>query len=583
MFDGLFQRKTNDLLGRKFHELFVPTLLSSIALYMGNIINGVIVGNLISLEAMTSIYACMPLNQLATAIAMLLSVGSMGMIAYAAGAQEDDKADHIFSTVLTMSFIISALTVIFLLPFTRELAVVLSAAEELRPDVEIYLSIFIVRIALMIVITVSRQLIKTEGLAKIISRSSILQQSANVLLTFIFIDSFQLGIMGAGSALLLSDILGGAYMLINYRSNRDRTRRFINVLSDGLKKFCGQAVEILKAGLPAATLGILVAIKVWAIYQILGTMGGADAMIYYSLCMTCLTIGSMMVGACCEASMPIVGMIYGERDFGSVRRMMIYMQKFAFVLLGAFVLSIWIFPDIILNVYDVPAQLREGAATALRIFSLSMFGTAFVGTMVFYYSTIRQRKIATILSIVDGFAVVIPAALILSMIFGVNGVWFAFITAGLTGSMVVIFYGRSKGNDIYLIERRDPEVIYDASIESSEEGAAQISEEAIGALEAAGISTVEATRVGVAVEEMVVNIATLAVLREANVDVRIKLTADGRIIIVVRDDGMPFNPLLYRTVDDNELLMDEVQVLNALARDVQYNRVLGLNQTVIEI
>ena len=582
MVEGIL-RKTDDLIVRKYRELFVPTLLSLIALYMGNILNGVIVGNLISLKAMTAIYASMPLNQIATAIAMMLSAGSAGMIAIAAGAQENDKADRIFSSVLMMSFITAALTIIFLLPFTRELAAVLSAVEELRDEMSIYLSIFIVRIALMIVITVYRQLIKTEGLAKLVSRSSILQQFANVMLTFLFVGNFQLGIAGAGTALLISDLIGGFYMLINYGSNRDRTRRFINVFGDGLKPLFNQAVEILKTGLPAATLGILVAIKVWAIYRILGTIGGADAMIYYSLCMTCLTIGVVLMTSCGEASMPIVGMIYGEKDFGSVRRMMIYMQKFGFTMLGAFVLSIWIFPDIILNVYAVPDQLRGDASTALRIFSLSLLGTAFVGTMVYYYSMIRQRKIAAILSVVEGFAVVVPAALILSTVFGVNGVWFAFLAAGLTGSAVIFYYGRSKGNDIFLIERRDPEVIYDVSFEVSEEKATQVSSEAIEALEAAGLSTVDATRVGVALEEMTMNIETLSVLRTANVDVRIKLSADGRIIIVVRDDGMPFNPLLYRSLDSEEPLMDEVEALNALARDIKYNRVLGLNQTVIEI
>ena len=126
MVEGIL-RKTDALIARKYRELFVPTLLSLIALYMGNILNGVIVGNLISLKAMTAIYASMPLNQIATAIAMMLSAGSAGMIAIAAGAQENDKADRIFSSVLTMSFITAALTIIFLLPFTRELASVLSA------------------------------------------------------------------------------------------------------------------------------------------------------------------------------------------------------------------------------------------------------------------------------------------------------------------------------------------------------------------------------------------------------------------------------------------------------------------------
>ena len=50
------------------------------------------------------------------------------------------------------------------------------------------------------------------------------------------------------------------------------------------------------------------------------------------------------------------------------------------------------------------------------------------------------------------------------------------------------------------------------------------------------------------------NIATLSIERAANVDVRIKLTSDGRVIIAVRDDGTPFNPLLYRSTNGDFFL-----------------------------
>ena len=203
--------------------------------------------------------------------------------------------------------------------------------------------------------------------------------------------------------------------------------------------------------------------------------------------------------------------------------------------------------------------------------------------MVYYYMTLQRRRIALVLSVVEGFLVVVPAAFVLSTMFGVDGVWYSFLLAAPFDAIIILIYSRSFGTDIFLLERSDPEVLYDVSLVASEESASKVSSEAIKVLKCAGLSTVEATRVGVALEEMTMNVATLAVVRAANVDVRIKLSAAGRVIIVVRDDGLPFNPLLYRSTDARGLLMDEAEVLNALARDVKYNRVLGLNQTVIEI
>ena len=124
---------------------------------------------------------------------------------------------------------------------------------------------------------------------------------------------------GASGALVSGDVLGVVYLLINYRSSRDRGRKFINVFADGLKKFLTQSLEVMKSGASAALLSTLVAVKVWLIYQILGRLGGSEAMSCYALCMTLWSIGSMLSSACVDSAMPIVSTLYSEKDFASVR------------------------------------------------------------------------------------------------------------------------------------------------------------------------------------------------------------------------------------------------------------------------
>lgn len=96
--------KSGKLVNRKFREFFLPTVLSTIAGQLGVIIDNIIVGNLIDARAMASVGVCMPLNQLVAAIMMLISVGSGGLAAIAAGARQHDEANRIFTAVTVLCF-----------------------------------------------------------------------------------------------------------------------------------------------------------------------------------------------------------------------------------------------------------------------------------------------------------------------------------------------------------------------------------------------------------------------------------------------------------------------------------------------
>jgi len=97
----LTYKKSGKLVSQKFREFFYPTVLASMAAQLGTIINGIIVGNLISPHAMAAISACMPLSQITYALAVLISIGASGLIAIAAGKRDNEEANFIFGTVAT--------------------------------------------------------------------------------------------------------------------------------------------------------------------------------------------------------------------------------------------------------------------------------------------------------------------------------------------------------------------------------------------------------------------------------------------------------------------------------------------------
>ena len=579
--------KSGTLINKKFREFFLPTILASMAAQMGTIVNGIIIGNFISPSAMAAISACLPLNQITYALAVLISIGSAALIAIASGARDKFKADYIFTTVVTVSGLFAVILLSVFVPNAYEISKFLSSVEELRILMYEYLLFLVWRSPLFLISFTWQTLLRTDGFAKIVSRGVLIGQLANVILSFLLV-SGGFGIKGAGIALISSDIIAISYMLRKYFSSSERTRSLCYVFGD-VGKFIRQVVGLLKSGIPAACSTGLISVKIWAIYQILGETGGSDAMTLYAVCMACLSVISMCIVGCNGAMMPIVGMLYGEKDFAGVRTLVKYVLKFALKLSGTFVAFAMLFPQIILSLYNIPENLFADGAAALRLFSISLLGVTMTFLVMYYYSTIQRRTVANILLVTEGFLVVIPAAWFLSKSFGLNGVWIAFILAELAGFLMVWLYAKhvcknsgGKLNDIFLIEQNDPELLIDGSFQADVDNAAKISHDAKNILEQKNFDNVVALKVGVALEEMTLNINNLNAGKLVDVDVRLKSAGD-KIIIALRDNGKNFNPLEYSVAEEKNLHTDGIMLLKNLASEIKYNRVLSLNQTFIEI
>jgi len=131
-----------------------------------------------------------------------------------------------------------------------------------------------------------------------------------------------------------------------------------------------------------------------------------------------------------------------------------------------------------------------------------------------------------------------------------------------------------------LIEKAEPNLIYDVSTQATSEDATKISAEAIKILKNDNAAKNISNRVGVALEEMIINIEKINSGKKIDVDVRIKSEGE-KIIVAIRDNGKSFNPLEYQPQENYKT--DGITILKSITKNIQYSRTLSLNQTVIEV
>lgn len=182
-------------------------------------------------------------------------------------------------------------------------------------------------------------------------------------------------------------------------------------------------------------------------------------------------------------------------------------------------------------------------------------------------------------------------AFLLSIFWGSIGIWIAFLLTEICTFVLIlvitkVIAKRSDGSleGLFLLTRSAAEeYLLDVTIENEKSEAAGLSEKVIQFCLKHEIEAKTANRVGLAVEEMTVNTIEYGYKKNKKnyIDIIVRIKED-EIIIGLRDMGIPFNPTLYKE-EENMYSCSGILLVKAMARSVNYSRLIGLNSTIIRL
>lgn len=584
--NGSIYSRSGKLLYQKYREFFLPTILASMTSSMAIIMDSIIVGNMLGPKEMASVNLCIPVMQFFFTFAVLIGMGSSTFIASAIGQRNINNASRIFSTSLIVAVILGLFMTAISVPFSESIASILTTDRELLPFVHDYLYVILVGCVFIIIIPIFSYVIRTDGMAKLASIILVVANISNLILDIVFIGPCKMGIAGSALATVCGYVLG-LLVVVGYWRSKRRTLSFNLSLVGGVKKCLNSTLQIIKIGCPGALSSTLIVVKVFCINLLVGSIAGSDGIVVFSVCFSALSFLSMFISGTAGTMMPILGVLFGQKDYQGVRLIFGYTLKFALTLTVMIVIVFELFPAQIFALFGVDSpQLLTIGIPSLRLYAISLIGITITFTMVYYYMTVLRYKVANLLSIVEGVAVVVPIAWLLSQVYGIDGIWFGFIIAEVVSIGFLYLKTRQeirksngKYDDMLLIEHSESGVLYDVSLTGSKEHAARISSDARTVLKKSGFSDDDTLQVGIALEEMVDHAQESN--KKVNIDVMITEVQDS-IVISVRDNGIWFNPLDHIETHVHAPI-DGITLLKKMATEIKYSRVLNLNQTQIII
>ena len=103
--------RTPATINKKYTEYLLPTVLTAMATNIANIVDSMMAGNLLGVDALSAISILSPISQLYFALTVMFGLGASSAIAVAKGKNDAQKANRIFTAEL---FVLGALCVLLI-------------------------------------------------------------------------------------------------------------------------------------------------------------------------------------------------------------------------------------------------------------------------------------------------------------------------------------------------------------------------------------------------------------------------------------------------------------------------------------
>lgn len=575
------------LINKKIHQYILPGVLMTVAMQLGNVVDGMIVGNLLGAEAMAAIEISMPVLLLLQMAAMMLAMGGAAEAAVLLGKRDMEKAGGVFTASLAAGLVISLIFALFTPILPGPLAMLLAGNGDLAALAEPYMMVNFVGIPILTIAIIFCYFMNADNHPQLGSALFIIANVVNLVLDFVFIQSFHMGMAGSALSTVIGYLTGMVTVVIYFRSKQRMLR--LQKLDKKVFHYVGLAV---KAGVPSAAFTLMSALKSVIINSAIVRILGNDPMAVYSVCANAVLIAELCVGGIIGLIQNIAGILYGERDFYGIRTLCKRALTYSYVAIAILLVIFFAVPGVIAGLFGITeGDMLALCETALRIFACSFPFYVYNKFLMSYYQTILQPGLSTVVTVLQGFVVIVPLTLAGIFFWGLPGVCLMAVASEALTILLASLWrmlgqrgGKFAAGGVYMRPQIVGETFLDCSLENNLEEVIAFREKLFAFCADNHITDRDANILGLAVEEIAANIVQYGYRSGQKNYMDISFTIqDDKYMLRIRDDGVPFNPMEYRQQEEEEVMVGGIALIKKLASNFQYMRVLNMNNTVIEL
>jgi putative MATE family efflux protein len=538
----------NTFVKKTFYAMLIPTILMNLVTCISTATDTIIVGNFIGEDALAAVTFSLPIFMIINTIASLIAVGGSTALGNALGRGDKDRADEIFSSAMILSIFISVLFAFLGALFIDPIVALLGAEGAIADLTREYTIIILAMTPVFLLNLCLAFFIRTDGRPTLAMAAMLTSIAVDVVLGLLFVVIFKWGMVGAAWATVLSQAVSALIMLTHFFSKK-------NTLRLVMKRVVSKFGLIFKSGTGTSLQFVYQFIVILVFNHLIMRTAGSDGIVVFTVVINVLTIAMSIFEGLSQTVQPMFSVYYGENNHSAMKATMKYAMMMTFLLGGAVTLLLVFFPHVLVRMFGVVEPgLATSSVLAIQLFSASIIIMTVNVIMSYYYQSTERAGFASVIVAAHNLVFLLAGALLLGSLFGINGIWGAYLFAQVLTIALWFVYAILKG-------RRDKSGILLLPSEGKvysrfTSGGEDIADEVIAFL----------TENGVGVET---HNHTISVINEhakgGSIRAEVRIAVGEEVSLIIRDDGALLDESLF-------------EPFKQTAKSLEYGAVLGLNR-----
>lgn len=429
--------------GKLLWKYSLPAIVGTVVMSLYNIIDRIFIGQGVGPDAIAGLAITFPVMNLASALGMLIGVGSSTRISIVLGQGNKEMAFKVLGNSIIMTIVLGLCYIMVFAVFMKDILILFGASERTLPYAYDFMMYILPGMLFMNLCYSYNNVMRASGYPTRAMVTMFIGAGLNIILAPIFIFIFDWGIKGAAIASDISMLVSAAFVMLHFMSGKSEIHFKHGIYQ--LKE------SILVSVVSIGAAPFLINCAGCAINAIVNNMlykyGGDSSVAAMGIFTTYTQLLVTVVIGICQGMQPIIGYNYGAMLFGRLRRTyyLAAVAASAVCLLGAMVSLIC--PQYIARAFTSDHELITATSNGLTIATMMFWGVGFQIVSTNFFQSLGMAAKSIFLSLTRQIIFLIPLLFLLSPHWGLSGVWAAFpisdALAIIVSAILVIYEFRS--------------------------------------------------------------------------------------------------------------------------------------------
>ena len=410
----------------------VPAMVMMIFTSIYSVGDGIFVSNFVGKTAFAAVNLIFPFLMLLGVVGSMLGTGGSALVAKTLGQQDRELANRIFSMLVVAGVVVGVVFCIIGFWLIEDIAVLLGARGDMVQLCVTYGRIILPALPCFILQYMFQSLLITAERPTLGLAVTVIAGLTNIVLDFLLIVVFDLGLVGAACATALAQTVGGLVPLVYFALPNTSLLRLVKPVYEG--RFLVQAATNgLSEFLSSVSMSVVSMLYNWQLMRYIGEDGVAayGVIMYVAFILMAMAFGYSM------GVSPIVSYNYGSGNHAELQN--VFRRSLVLVaIMGA--VTVVLAECLATPLSQLFVGYDEGlfalTRKAFMIYCLSFFLAGFNMFASAFFTALNNGIVSGVIAFGRTMVCETTAVLVLPLLFGMDGIWFAIIVAEVLALML---------------------------------------------------------------------------------------------------------------------------------------------------